>query len=207
MPVRNQSEVKPSVKAMLGNLERRFDNISIMKSQNALPSRARNSGIFGMYTDLRWPKTLLKDYDVYAFLDSDVLPDIDVYEEALRTAHADTCVTGAYKIRGEQAYALGFLNLPYIASIKVGQPLPETVDWAAGGLLIIGANVLSTIANPYFHELVISWRDDQGIERSTIVGEDVAFSISLIKAGHKISVNKQLIAKHLTKPGDLDEEE
>lgn len=205
VPVNNQNDVKPKVKSMLDELSTRFDDIHIMKSQNALPSRARNSGIFGMYTDLKWPKHLLKDYDVYAFLDSDVLPNVDDYERALKGADRNTCATGAYKIRGEEAYALGFLNLPYIASVKSNQPLPEVVDWAAGGLLIIGADILSTIPNPYFHELIISWTDDQGVERSTIVGEDVAFSININRAGNKIKVIRDLVADHLTR--DEDEED
>jgi hypothetical protein len=72
------------------------------------------------------------------------------------------------------------------------------VDWAGGGLLIVGSDVLRELDNPFFHEGVISWRDTNGLDMSEIIGEDVVFSFKAISAGFRIKVLHNLIAEHLT---------
>lgn len=199
IPCDNRNDVMPEVETFVSELHEADKDISIVKSFSALASRARNDGVFGQHVDLKKPGDLL-EYDIYAFLDSDVCPKVDDYLRALRNAKRDEFLTGLYQMRGGKNYACGFsrgTRLLTLAKEKIHEY--ESVDWTGGGLLIVGSDVLRNLTNPFFHEGVVSWRDKDGVDRSEIVGEDVVFSFKATTAGFKIKIIHYLIADHLTR--------
>jgi hypothetical protein len=190
---------------MLNELHSARPDILIVKSRSALPSRARNEGIFNKYIDLRYPGELL-EHELYVFLDGDVLPDLARFLRAIDASDADTFSTGIYEARGGKALALGDFLGPLCVSYKrEGIADRETADWAGGGLLFVGRNVLRNLEFPYFHESVISWRDQQGTDRASIIGEDVSFCMKAQGKNFKLKILHELEAQHLT--GDFPEEE
>jgi hypothetical protein len=187
----------PEVERFINELHEADKDIHIFKSYSALVSRARNDGIFGQHVDLKRPLELI-DYDVYAFLDSDVCPEVDDYLKALYSTQRDEFLTGLYQIRDGNNYACGFVQgtkLLTLAKEKIHEY--EYVDWTGGGLLIVGSDVLKRLTNPFFHEGVVSWTDKHGVERSDIIGEDVVFSFKAVAAGFKIKILHYLIADHI----------
>lgn len=197
IPCNNRNDLKPEVEKFIRDLHDADKDISIFKSFSALASRARNDGIFGQHVNLQRPNDLLR-YDIYAFLDSDVCPKVDDYLKALYDARSDEFLTGLYQIRGGKNYACGlFQGTRLLTLTKEEVHKREYVDWAGGGLLIVGSDVLKKMANPFFHEGVISWKDSDGTARSEIIGEDVMFSFKATTAGFKIKIVHYLIADHL----------
>lgn len=198
VPCNNQSDVKPQVMEFLRELNRLRPDICVMLSKNALVSRSRNVGVFGRYVDLKYPRDLL-EYDVYAFLDSDVLPQVGDYITTLEKMDRTVMYTGLYLIRDAETYAAGFIQGSRITSLTKDEVMKtQAVEWAGGGLLFVGADVLAKIAYPYFHEGVASWTDVSGVERSVIIGEDVMFCIKVCNSGSLIRVAHNLVAEHLT---------
>jgi cellulose synthase/poly-beta-1,6-N-acetylglucosamine synthase-like glycosyltransferase len=196
VPCNNQSDIHPQVMKFLTELHKLRPELTVTKSCNALCSRARNEGIFDDYVDLLDPSALIK-HDFIAFLDSDVLPDLEIYLRVLDSMTDDGVYTGTYKMRGAETFALGFIKGPDMIALNRADIAQTTnVDWTGGGLLFIGRKVFTKIVNPYFHEGVISWTDPQGVARSAIIGEDVMFSMKLTRAGYKINVINDLIAQH-----------
>jgi hypothetical protein len=188
----------PEVQKLVEEIHKTDECISIVKSFSALVSRARNDGIFGRHVSYKRPGALL-EYDIYAFLDSDVCPEVDEYLEALHNARRDELSTGLYQMRGGHNYACGFRSGPRLLTVPKEEICNyDFVDWAGGGLLIVGSDVLRELDNPFFHEGVISWRDTNGLDMSEIIGEDVVFSFKAISAGFRIKVLHNLIAEHLT---------
>jgi hypothetical protein len=199
IPCNNQSDLMPEVQELVERIYETDKCISIMKSFSALASRARNDGIFGRHVNYKRPGALL-EHDIYAFLDSDVCPEVDDYLEALYSAKRDELSTGLYQMRGGHNYACGFRSGHRLLTVPKEEICNhDFVDWAGGGLLIVGADVLKELDNPFFHESVISWRDANGLDRSEIIGEDVVFSFKAVSAGFKIRVLHNLIADHLTR--------
>lgn len=196
VPCNNQNAIHPKVEQFLSKLHDVDGDIRVIKSKSALISRARNEGIFERYIDLRHPTSLL-DHDVYAFLDSDVLPKIDTYLETLYSTKSNEVVTGLYPARGRKEYAVGFTKGALLMSVSISAASKvSNVEWAGGGLLFVGVDVLRNIGYPYFHEGVASWEDENHVERATIYGEDVMFSLKVGKAGFKIRVEHELVAEH-----------
>jgi cellulose synthase/poly-beta-1,6-N-acetylglucosamine synthase-like glycosyltransferase len=199
IPCNNRNDLVPEVQQLVETIHEADKHISIVKSFSALASRARNDGIFGRHINYKRPGVLL-EHDIYAFLDSDVCPEADDYLEALHNAKRNEFLTGLYQIRGGHDYACGFRSGPRLLTVpKEEIQNHEFVDWAGGGLIIVGSDVLKEMDNPFFHEGVISWKDKDGIDRSEIIGEDVVFSFKAISAGFKIKVLHNLIADHLTR--------
>jgi soluble P-type ATPase len=197
IPCDNRNDMMPEVEKFINELHEADKDIYIVKSFSALASRARNDGIFGQHVDLKKPENLL-EYDIYAFLDSDVCPKVDDYLKALYNTKKDEFLTGLYQIRGGKNYACGFVRgtkLLTIAKDRIHEY--EYVDWTGGGLLIVGSEVLKKLSNPFFHEGVISWSDRDGVERSEIIGEDVVFSFKAVEAGFKIKIVHYLVADHI----------
>jgi hypothetical protein len=205
IPLLNRGGIVESVMDFLIALNKLRPDILVVKSKSALPSRARNEGVFNRYLDLRHPGDLL-EHEVYIFLDGDVLPDLDCFVRAIDEANADTFSTGIYEARGGKALAMGdFLGSLCVSYKQSTVADREYAEWAGGGLLLVGRNILREIEFPYFHESVISWQDQSGIERATIVGEDVSFCMKARSHNFKLRILHELEAKHLT--GDNPEEE
>jgi hypothetical protein len=185
-------------------------DILVVKSRSALVSRSRNEGIFNRYLDLRFPIDLL-EHEVYVFLDGDVLPDLSAFLHVIDYCDADTFGTGIYEARGKKAMALGDFMGPLILSFKKEEVARhDTAEWAGGGLIFAGRNVLAKLEFPYFHESVISWRSTDGAERAAIIGEDVSFCMKARGHGFKLKIFHELEAEHLTEdedPKDPEEEE
>jgi hypothetical protein len=198
VPLLNRGGIVKKVQTFLNELHEERPEFEIMKSKSALPSRARNEGIFGRYIDLMYPGSLLQ-HDVYAFLDGDVLPTVKAYLSVLDDADVNTFSTGVYPTRGGKSFAFGEFKGGMLISYR--NKIPPTLDhvgWAGGGLLFVGANVLRSLNYPYFHETVVSWKDDQNIARAAIFGEDVAFCLKARQRGFKLALMHGLIAEHLT---------
>jgi len=197
MPIDNHSEPNPRVWEFLSHIHELRPGWTIVKSRSALISRARNEGTVGLYTDLKYPNHLL-DHEVYAYVDSDVVPDVHAYLRVIEGVGSEDFMTGCYKGRGTDAYALGITIghsfRPY--TLEEAKVL-DYADWAGGGLLFIGVGALRTIAYPYFHEGVISWKDESNRERAAIIGEDVVFCDKVRKAGVKLRVANSLFADHI----------
>jgi hypothetical protein len=188
IPCNNRNDLMPEVEKFVNELHEADKDIFIVKSFSALVSRARNDGIFGQHINLRKPGDLL-DYDIYAFLDSDVCPNVDDYLDVLHSTRRDELLTGLYQMRGGENYACGFLMGSRLLTLaKEDIHSHDSVDWAGGGLLIVGADVLRKLDNPFFHEGVVSWTDKCGVDRSDIIGEDVVFSFKATAAGFKIKI-------------------
>jgi len=196
VPATNQSAIHPRVHNFLIEVDSARDDVEVVKVNNALPDRARNAGILGGYNNVKWPIKYITR-DVYIFIDSDVLPDKNSFFQQLDVCDADTCVSGLYECRGGGTYAVGTISGPNVTAIKKKDIRNfSTVDWAGGGLFFVGANHIKRIANPFFTSGVVSWKDDQGVERSEIIGEDVVFSMKLVKSGAAITINHKLKAQH-----------
>lgn len=198
IPCNNRNDIMPEVEQFIKELHEADKDILIVKSFSALVSRARNDGIFGQHVNLKSPSDLL-EHDIYAFLDSDVRPKVVDYLEALRSTKRHEIFTGLYRMRGGENYACGFLSGTRLLTLPQTEiHNHESVDWAGGGLLIVGSDVLRKLDNPFFHEGVVTWKDKSGLDRSEIIGEDVVFSFKAKAAGFKIKIKHSLIADHLT---------
>jgi len=139
--------------------------------------------------------------DLYVFLDSDVIPQIDAFRNTLASARVDEVTTGLYPSRGSTNYAAGFIKGATFSSLLPScreARQAEFVHWAGGGLLFVGADVLSRIPYPFFREGVVEWKDERGCERADTIGEDVMFCSAVTTAGFRIRVDYDCVAQHLT---------
>lgn len=206
VPCNNQGLIERRLKDLLENVCEEFEDVQVVRSRCALPSRARNNGITGKFTDLSFPAHMIT-CDVYIFIDADVIPCKEGLVRILTESTVDTFATGLYEARGSKDFAVGRImgyQLPKITKDEIHSC--ETADWAGAGLLIVGKNVLLRMRNPYFHESVIAFVDDQNIDRSTIIGEDVTFCISAKGVGAILRILPYLTAEHLTNNENMTEE-
>ncbi len=165
-----------------------FKNLQIPGNYTGLSGmpfdHARNTGCL---------KTLELGFDYCFFLDDDIIPPPDAILRLM--SHNLPIVSGIYYRRNNPICPVMMRNVPGGKQWVSEYAIPDLieVDYVGAGCLLIHANVLKTMPQPWF-----DWRCDRfDLPETERMSEDFAFCENAKKYGYKTFVDTSVQCKHV----------